>query len=242
MVLLNGLQPMVPTMEAQLQRRRAAGGSTRRLFFAVVIQSIIVTIAEETPGLDANLWYLDDGTIAGRTSDVYRAYETIEEMGPQRGLQLGHMKCELIRHRPQPLVEKSPVYPFPKTFKRIYTEKAGGWEILGTPIGSKAFCEKFIEENCTGRNIPPEGMLLLRQGRPLAPNSATTQHGDGMREVQHDDSVSIPRHYRNTTLSRRVGTDPTIIETRGARITGPGAILPTSILCLRTIRVLSRGC
>ncbi len=129
------------------------------LFFAVVIQSIIVTIAEETPGLEANLWYLDDGTIAGRTSDVYRAYEIIEEMGPQRGLQLRHMKCELIRHRPQPLVEKSPVYPFPKTFKRIYTEKTGGWEILGTPIGSKAFCEKFIEDCCISRLKEGIGIL-----------------------------------------------------------------------------------
>ena len=95
------------------------------LVFAVVIQSIIVTIAEETPGLEANLWYLDDGTIAGRTCDVYRAYEIIEEMGPHRGLQLGHMKCELIRHRPQPIADNSHVYSFPKTFKRIYTERVG---------------------------------------------------------------------------------------------------------------------
>ena len=84
------------------------------LLFAVVIHAIIVSIAVQVPKLEANLWYLDDGTFAGKTSDVYRAYQILEDMGPTKGLILGHSKCELIRHRPQK-VEDSTAYPFPKT-------------------------------------------------------------------------------------------------------------------------------
>ena len=84
---------MVSGMDASIQRRGPAGRPLGPLLFAVVMQIIIEQIAEEAPDLAANLWYLDDGTIAGTTADVHRAYSIIQELGPSRGLNLGYGKC-----------------------------------------------------------------------------------------------------------------------------------------------------
>lgn len=45
--------------------------------------------------LDLNLWYLDDGTIAGHPDDVLHALQTIIIQANEVGLELNHRKCEI---------------------------------------------------------------------------------------------------------------------------------------------------
>ena len=41
-------------------------------------------------------WFLDDGVIAGRRSDVQRALSHIEELGSTLGIYINLPKCELF--------------------------------------------------------------------------------------------------------------------------------------------------
>jgi hypothetical protein len=53
------------------------------LLFSLVIQMLISAINARCPGLALNnLWYLDDGVLAGRTADVAAALAVIAELGP----------------------------------------------------------------------------------------------------------------------------------------------------------------
>lgn len=59
--------------------------------FCLVIQDIISSLQD----LDLNLWYLDDGTIAGSPNNVLKAFATIINLAQQIGLELNFAKCEL---------------------------------------------------------------------------------------------------------------------------------------------------
>ena len=119
------------------------------LIFAVAIHPLVQEISKECPNLEANIWYLDDGEIAGSTVDVLRALNILMRNGPPLGLFLGASKCELIRHREAPQFENranpsassnarvaderkdgTPAFvdltTFPPEFKRIYVERDGG--------------------------------------------------------------------------------------------------------------------
>jgi hypothetical protein len=66
------------------------------LLFSLVIQKLIAAIAAKCPGLALNLWYLDDGVLAGRTADVAAALAVIAELGPDLGLELNLVKNEAV--------------------------------------------------------------------------------------------------------------------------------------------------
>lgn len=57
----------------------------------LVIQDIINSLEQ----LDLNIWYLDDGTIAGSPEDVSNALQTIIEKAKEIGLELNFKKCEM---------------------------------------------------------------------------------------------------------------------------------------------------
>jgi hypothetical protein len=102
------------------------------LLFSLVIQKLIAAINARCPGLALNLWYLDDGVLAGRTADVAVALAVIAELGPDLGLELNLVKNEAVF-----FWDDTPD-PFPKEVERF----RDGFELLGSPIGDAAFCRK----------------------------------------------------------------------------------------------------
>jgi hypothetical protein len=106
------------------------------LLFSLVIQKLIAAINARCPGLALNLWYLDDGVLAGRTADVASALAVIAELGPDLGLELNLVKNEAVF-----FWDDTPD-PFPKEVERL----RDGFELLGSPIGDEAFCCKFISK------------------------------------------------------------------------------------------------
>jgi hypothetical protein len=106
------------------------------LLFSLVIQKLIAAINARCPGLALNLWYLDDGVLAGRTADVATALKVIAEVGPDLGLELNLMKNEVVF-----FWDDTPD-PFPGEVERL----RDAFELLGSPIGDEAFCRKFISK------------------------------------------------------------------------------------------------
>jgi len=122
------------------------------LLFALVIHSILRKIKMEIPRLDVNLWYLDDGSIAGKSEDVFSALRILQTDGPERGLVINPTKCELICHssslaaantfRQRIRSELSMYIPDSKCFFQ------GNYFLLGSPIGSPEFCAQYVEDSC----------------------------------------------------------------------------------------------
>ena len=106
------------------------------LLFSLVIQKLIVAINAECPELALNLWYLDDGVLAGRTADVEAALGVIARLGPDLGLELNLVKNEVV------FFWGDTPDPFPAQVERF----RDGFELLGSPIGDEAFCTSFISK------------------------------------------------------------------------------------------------
>jgi ubiquitin carboxyl-terminal hydrolase 44/49 len=66
------------------------------LLFAIVLHDLILKIATECPGLDINLWYLDDGSLMGDAADLYKAWTIISVYGRDFGLYVNVPKCVLF--------------------------------------------------------------------------------------------------------------------------------------------------
>ena len=89
--------------------------------------------------LDLNLWYLDDGILAGTSCDVRHAFDVIEKKGPQWGLHLNAAKCEIITHPASS--HRSSVFPdLPGPNKNL----EGNFYFLGIPVGSPEFCREYL--------------------------------------------------------------------------------------------------
>jgi len=65
------------------------------LLFSLVLQTLTQKIKEACPALALNVWFLDDGTLIGRTDDVLRAVQIISEDGPLLGVRINPPKCKL---------------------------------------------------------------------------------------------------------------------------------------------------
>jgi hypothetical protein len=107
------------------------------------LQSLVRKIAEIT-GLTLNVWFLDDGTIAGKPEDVAKAIDLIKTLGPALGLFLNPAKSE--QSWPSNCADLS----FFPEFKNIPAEKI---TLLGAPCGSISESETFLSE--TFANFQP---------------------------------------------------------------------------------------
>ena len=65
------------------------------LLFSLVLHPLLHRIRDSCKPL-LHAWYLDDGTIIGRTEEVARALDIIREVGPSFGLELNVCKTELF--------------------------------------------------------------------------------------------------------------------------------------------------
>ena len=68
------------------------------LLFSLVLHKLVQTIAadSECSELLFNMWYLDDGTLAGPKDAVKHAIHLIQQFGPSLGLYINMAKCELF--------------------------------------------------------------------------------------------------------------------------------------------------
>ena len=106
--------------------------------FCLVLQKLIAKISSQVPNLRLNSWYMDDGSFFGNSRDVLKAWNIVKNEGPSLGLFPNISKCELI----SPSCSTSAFDDFDPEFKKEVMDM----EILGSPIGSKDFSEKWMQE------------------------------------------------------------------------------------------------
>lgn len=106
------------------------------LLFAMGLHPIVETIQRECPSLLMNAWYLDDGTIVGKTEDVYKAFTILREMSPEYGLELNLKKCELWWTRSDLNWSLFPA--------EIHRNFDSGTELLGSAVGSSDFKNRVL--------------------------------------------------------------------------------------------------
>jgi hypothetical protein len=115
------------------------------LLFSMVIQELITAIATECK-LALNLWYLDDGVLAGSAAQVHQAFLLIQRMGPELGLELNVGKTELVT-----FFDGTPD-PFPKmrlgddgaVLEQGVKRLRRNFDLLGSPIGDPEYCASFV--------------------------------------------------------------------------------------------------
>ena len=106
------------------------------MLFALVLRKLVSSIEADDGCFDLslNLWYPDDGVLAGERSAVVHL---IEELGPHLGLHINLPKCAMF--------SKSGNSHFPDTVKSSILPNL---EILGSPIGDFIYCSRFFAEKC----------------------------------------------------------------------------------------------
>ena len=141
-------------------------------FFALSLRACCSRLKAERALL--SVWYLDDGTLAGPCQDVLRGWEIIREEAAKIGLRVNLGKCELFA----PQADLADLSSFPREFARCPSD---GFDLLGSPIGSPAFCEAYVKKRVEriGKALSrlsliddPQIELLLMQsclGFPTAP-------------------------------------------------------------------------
>ena len=88
---------------------------------------------EECADLSHNAWYLDDGSLAGKSASVLRALNIVSSQGPELGFNINFKKCELYG--------TGDLSSFPSA---IQTSNTYHLELLGAPIGDSEYCNQFI--------------------------------------------------------------------------------------------------
>ena len=133
------------------------------LFFSLVLQIIINKIKRAVPDLLLNLWYLDDGVLAGSVKSVARAFELIHNEGARLGLSLSLKKSELYSSTRTDTTQIMKCFPatlhshdVPIPPKSIPLRNDLNFVLLGSPIGDGDFCNSFADSAIRG------GKKLLR--------------------------------------------------------------------------------
>ena len=64
--------------------------------YCLILHKLVMKIAERCPTLKLHTWFMDDGSIIGKTEVVKRAWDIIVEEGPADGLFANQTKSELV--------------------------------------------------------------------------------------------------------------------------------------------------
>ena len=97
---------------------------------------------------DLNIWYLDDGTIAGNTQTVLEDYQEILKALESHGLAINPTKCELHLINPQTEECKNALQSFQNITPGVKLVDKENLTLLGSPIyleGIEAVLESKLE-------------------------------------------------------------------------------------------------
>ena len=97
--------------------------------FSLAIMNIIKSLKSEL-----NIWYLDDGTIAGDTLTVLDDYKKIISAANSHGLEVNPTKCELHIINPHSLNASAVLDIFNQITKGVKLVKNEDLTLLGAPI------------------------------------------------------------------------------------------------------------
>jgi hypothetical protein len=146
------------------------GDSLAPLLFALCLLPLVLKIAAEIPNLQANTWFLDDGTIVGHQDDLSRALEIILEEGPRLGLQLAPAKSRLWCGASGP---QTPHTLSPQ-LGNIPQADAAGFELLSVPVGDPTFSASILDKKDRQNPKPhhckaskPEGQSIIIRPSPF---------------------------------------------------------------------------
>lgn len=107
------------------------------LLFALGLFSVCASLKEGVGKDSLTVWYLDDGTVVGDAAEVARAWNLILEGVKKLGLNVNKKKCELF-------VPQGLHGDLPGELAEVPVVQGSGFELLGAPVGEKAFCEEYV--------------------------------------------------------------------------------------------------
>ena len=140
-----GSQPALVVGESILWSKTGTqqGDPLGPLLFAIAIHGLIMQIKDVVlldESLEGNIWYLDDGSICGKTVVIGRIIEFLISKGPEFGFFLCKEKCEAWW--PTPNIDLWNLH-LPEDF--IFNVSSGT-SLLGTVIGDSSASEDIIGE------------------------------------------------------------------------------------------------
>jgi hypothetical protein len=94
-----------------------------------------------------NVWYLDDGTVAGDADTLLREFELVKREGPRLGLILNERKCEIITDDLDVMARFRQIAP---NIMHVLRDDA---VLLGAPVGGNAAIESVLQENCQNSSV-----------------------------------------------------------------------------------------
>ena len=95
---------------------------------------------EDLPELDFAAWFLDDGTLGGRTADVLQYVERLKLVAQCIGLELNEAKCEIICNDQDVSEETAQAFGPKRPFE--------GWELLGASMGDDEHMAEHLHKRC----------------------------------------------------------------------------------------------
>ena len=117
------------------------------LLFALAVQPLAKELKDL--GLDICVFYLDDGVLAGNTRTVARALQLVQQRCSSIGLALNVKKCELVLPGSAAKEDLGKLFPRGLLFDEASGNSRvllhGCFELLGSAIGDKDFCESYAQ-------------------------------------------------------------------------------------------------
>ena len=132
--LLFGSQDIINSKEGVQQ-----GDPLGPFLFSLAINDLVKSC--ESP---LNLWYLDDGTLGGSVSEVFRDYNKIQEATSTLGLEINPNKCELFLVNPNSEESTNAHDKFNNLTPGVKLLDKKNLTLLGAPVFPEAI-EKMLE-------------------------------------------------------------------------------------------------